>query len=150
MNQTVCSEQIQARLNPDPVHFSWTIHPASNHPLKAMAGLFVIGMILGLIYQVTGNTALCAVGLGIFLITLSPFYQKTKFSIDESGVSRTIWGMTRMLEWHAVQRTVVSKNGVYLSRRKKECWNDRGGIYLMFGSQREEVLARLQTQMGKV
>lgn len=135
---------------PDTEVLAWSVHPASEHPVKAVIGIFAIGMILGLIHRLTSDPAYCAVALVVLIVTLAPFYQKTTYRIDGSGVSRRIFGMTRSISWSLIRRAVISSRGVYLSRRKKECWNDRGGIYLMFGSEREEVLARIQDKVGQV
>jgi hypothetical protein len=132
------------------IAFSWSTHPAAAHPGKSIMGVILTGFILGAIYQFTQEAFYCLIGMVVLMASLAPFYQKTNYTIDETGVTRTLMGHKRSLKWRDIRRTIQSSNGIYVSKAKKECWNDRVGIYLLFGSHREEIVAAVKAHMEKI
>jgi hypothetical protein len=130
--------------------FSWETHPAAQKPALAGIGIGLIGFVTGAVFQLTGEWIYCAIALIILLVASAPFFQKTRYQINDVEVTRTMMGMTRKLMWKEVKRYTKSAGGIFISPLKKECWNDRHGIYLMFGNKREEILAKVEAHLDKI
>ena len=128
---------------------TWSVHPASKQPVKALIAIFFIGLFIGGVYQSTGELIYCAIALIVLLITLSPFFQKTTYTIDPDGISKQTMGFRKYLPWPSVRGYTVSPRGVYVSPLKRSVWWDNKGIFLLFNNEGEMVLARIEEKMGK-
>ncbi|MBN1356528.1 hypothetical protein JXA40_09745 [bacterium] len=128
---------------------TWTVHPAARSPVKAAAGVMGIGMVVGTVYGFSRDALLSAIGFTVMMISLSPFFQKTVFRIDENGVSRSIWGIKRSLRWSEIRRYNVSNRGVYVTPAGRERWWDHRGIYLMLDENKEAVVAGIRKRLAE-
>jgi len=95
---------------------TWEVHPAIEHPMKAAVALLLIGIILGGIYGFCGDFILCAIGLVVFLVTLAPFFHRTRYEMDETGITRWLLGSKRALRWSQIKRYTISDRGVFISK----------------------------------
>ncbi|GEM_PF-4791162 len=122
----------------------WRVHLAAENPVKAAFAVMLIGCCLGAIHQVTGDGVHTGIGLVIFLIVLAPFFYPMIYRVDASGITSKVMGCSRHLEWTRVSRYDVSARGVYLAvSSRSSVFCDRG-MYVMFGRQREEILAGIK------
>ena len=128
---------------------SWTVHPAAQHPAKAVLGLVLIGMVLGAIYQYTHEVIYCIIGFVVFMVTLAPFFQKTAYQLDASGVLKTQLGIKRFLSWPEIRGYTISENGIFLSTKKYGNWRDFRGIFILFGGDREATIAWIKKKMAE-
>lgn len=144
--------EVQAPKTVDPDgqnRYEWHAHPATTHPVRAAGAMIVIGLLMSVVYRITGEMIYAAIVLGVFLVSLAPFFQRSMFVISDSGVTRRILGRSRILTWNEIRQVVPSRRGVYLSPLPRASWLDHRGIYLLFGDHKEEVLARLKKRIDK-
>ncbi|MBN1550521.1 hypothetical protein JW979_03580 [bacterium] len=138
----------QASKNED--GYTWRVHLAADRPIRSVIGLMSVGFVLGIIYQVTEEMFFCAIALGVFMITLAPFYRQITYTIDGNGITQRGLVLHKTLPWREVSRYSVSQTGVFVSAKSKRFWFDTRGIFLMFKNNREAVLARLEKELAKV
>ena len=129
---------------PESIEFS--VHPASQQPIRSGITLAIVGMIVGAVYQSTQDVIYSALALGILLVTLAPYFLKTVFILDHEGVTRSRAGFRRRLKWSRIRRTIGSEKGVYLSIKRMD-WRDTRGIYVMFSGNQDEVMAWVDTHV---
>ncbi len=126
------------------------VHPASRRPVKTALVLMVIGMIIGGIYQVTGEVIFCAVAAGVFMVTLAPYFLKTTTILDDRGVTQKRLGSQRFISWNSLRRAEPSPTGIYLSTKRAVSWMDFRGIHILFGNDREVVVDRIREKMAQL
>ncbi len=142
-------DRITHSRNEDSRRIVWEVQPAARHPVKAACAVLMIGMIVGAVHQLTGEMLLTAISLILLLISVSPFFQKTRFEVNDDGILRQILWFTRVLRWNEIKRCCINKQGMYISAFSSETWKDTRGINLLWNGHEEELLAGIEKKLQK-
>lgn len=142
----------------------WTVHPAKNHPYRAILGICSIllfafiagdGFILGYLY------------IAILFLPMHQFYFPTTYKVDADGASYNCIFYKRKMTWKEVSWTSIGSRGSVLNNTSyKEIWLGRGvkphfsmfyclkGIplltYGLSANRRDELNKVLKNKIGKV
>jgi hypothetical protein len=104
--------------------------------------LVVVGAV-GLLWRSTGSPAiagLCGLAMGV---TVWRHFVPTFFELSALGVTSRTLRRTRRIPWLSIDRYVVGRRGVFLTSAGAPLEALRG-LYLPWGSHREEVLTSLR------
>ena len=128
--------------------FTWTAHPAREHPRKAAAGVVLIVAIAAAAGLSFGPwwAALAAIVLGL---SINRFFLPSRFTVDSESITARYPMRTVALRWSALRRFVVDANGGYLSTRSNRSWFDAySGMHLIFGAKHDEAIAQIRSRLA--
>lgn len=106
-------------------------HPAREHPRKAAALGFVLGMTFQTLWQVLEPCSAILLA-GLLVMTVRDFYLETEYSFDEDGIrTRGLLKAGRSYPWRRFRAFVEDRNGLFLSPYKERCRLDQQrGVFL--------------------
>ena len=119
---------------------SWTVHPASESPVRSGLTVMLIAMVAGALYQATGTLLYSAITAIALPITLAPFFMPATYTLDKSGVAVRRMGRTRTLKWNQVRTVTYSKANVYVSPHPVKSIRDHRGILILCPNNRAAVV----------
>jgi hypothetical protein len=134
--------------NGDPnLEFTWWAHPARERTGAAVAGGAVIVAFAVLAGVLMSNPWWAVFAAGIFLVCLNRFYLPSRFSIDEEGITARYPLSHRRLRWADLRRFALGEHGAFLSTRAAASRMDTSGVQVLFGGDRESVVARIRSHL---
>lgn len=124
--------------------FAWSVHPARERPGRTVLVSLVI-LLVGRFVQV--ETGLLVAGVGamlVLILVLQRFFFPSRYRIDTKGLSEAgVWGC-RQVRWVDVCLAEIGAHGAWISELPKRHWREgRRGVHVLFGRQRERVIAAL-------
>ena len=133
--------------NPAP-EFTWSAHPAGERAGPAVGGIAVVAAIAGTVYATTASAGWGVLAAAVLIAALNRFYFRSRFLIDDEGITARFPLRTQRLGWHGVGRFVLDDNGGYLSTRCRASWLDAyRGVHVLFGRQRGVVIERIRAHL---
>ena len=131
-----------------PEEFSWHAHPASERKSAATAASFVVLAIASAVWISSQSLLLVGLGVAMLLAALNRFFLRSRFSIDQNGITARFPLRIQRLKWRDTRRFLVDERGGYLSSRSKRSWLDAyRGLHVLFGSHRTQVIARIRAHL---
>ncbi len=109
----------------------WSVHPSSRHPIKSALTIMLIAMVGGAVFQVTGVVFYSFLAVIILLVTAAPFFLRTVYRLDETGVTAKRFGRTRKLAWSQICSVTKNRDTVYVSSYSSKSIRQRNGILLL-------------------
>ncbi|MDY6787482.1 MAG: hypothetical protein SVK54_05090 [candidate division WOR-3 bacterium] len=129
--------------------FEWVSHPVQDNDSKmnilAYAGVLII-IFGGFMWLGFAGILLALV---IILLTLTPYFVPTKYSIDSEGVTVKYLFQRKQYPWHRFRNYYADSKGILLSpfERPSRLENFRG-IYVRYGRYKEEVTDIIEYYMN--
>lgn len=129
---------------------SWRVHPARQ---RVGAALLAGAVILAL--SALAAFAMHSLWWGIFsalflFIALERFFLPSEFSIDDGGIVAQYGLSRRTCRWRDIRRFLHDRRGGYLSTRARGSALDAfRGVHLLFGQDRDAVVARIESCLAK-
>jgi len=127
-----------------PDNLSWVVHPASTHPIRTALSVMFISMIAGALYQLTDGFLYSTIAVIVLLVSLSPFFLPTTYSLTDKGVSLRRMGILRSLKWVDVRSKTVTQGAIFVSPHPAESIRQSGGILIFCPGNYSEVLKYLE------
>lgn len=128
--------------------FSWCAHPAAERRGAALAAAGLTLAMAAAIYLSFGSPAWAVFGLAALVIGLNRFFFRSRFKIDEDGITASYPLRTLRLNWPQVRRFVVDDRGAYLSTRTSRSWLDAyRGLHVLFGRDRSAVIEQIRAHL---
>ena len=129
---------------------SWRVHPARQRIGAALAAGTVI-LALSSLAAVTMQSPWWGIFSVVFLfVALDRFFLPSEFSIDGDGVVAHCGLSRRACRWRDIRRFNHDGHGGHLSTRVRSSALDSfRGIHLVFGENREAVVARIERCLAK-
>jgi len=129
---------------------TWTAWPARERPWSA-AVLVASAVVLGvLVERGTGDRVLGVAAPAFVLASLSSFLCPTTYRLTEESVEVRSLGVSRARPWSELKRVTVDRTGVFLSPFEKKSWLEAyRGIRLLFGGNRDQVVAYVEARLGR-
>ncbi|MHB0913372.1 MAG: hypothetical protein ACYC2Y_07995 [Armatimonadota bacterium] len=120
---------------------TWKVHLLVEKPGRLYVVLPALAVSLLVCYSMFRNPALLAVTLVLFTAALGDYLFPVRYEIRESGAcARTLFSRTA-IPWAGVRRYYLDDGGIKLSPLAKQGRLEAyRGVYLRFGSRREEVI----------
>jgi hypothetical protein len=89
------------------------------------------------------------IAAGVLVLVLDGYFFPTKFVIDAQGVTFEGLLAARRLCWADVRRWERGPRAAWLSPLARRSWREgRQGVLVLFGQQRDQVLAALENRLG--
>jgi len=133
-------------LRPEPpVPIQWRSWPVREGVVGA--SLVFLGLVAAwaLVRWITGQMHLALLAMAALGLSLWRFFLPVTFELNAQGVEQSLLGRRRCTAWEAIGRYEVCKSGVLLLPHRDRCPIDVfRGLYLPWGSHREEVLAHVR------
>lgn len=133
---------------PKKVLLKWTVHPFREHRARGWAVLVFLFLLMGGLYQSTGELTLVAVGTFFFAFTLASFYFPTRYYLcDDEVIIRGLF--TQRKKWETFLRWEERSQGILLSPFPHPTYRDssRGFLLSYRGVDREELVALVKSSM---
>lgn len=93
-------------------------HPAKEHPKKAAALGFVLGIAFQALWQMVEPWSAVLLA-GLLVMTVRDFYLETEYSFDEEGIAvRGFLKAGKSYPWRRFRAFVEDRNGLFLSPYK--------------------------------
>lgn len=127
----------------------WSVHPSAHQPVKSALTVMVIAMMAGALYRVTGVILYSLIVVLVLGITLAPFFLRTNYRLDESGVTVTRLGRSRTLEWGRMRTVTVKNNTIYVSPHSEDSVRERHGVLLLCPGNADQVRRCIRFHTGK-
>ena len=128
--------------------FSWCAHPARERTGPAVVGLVIVAALAAAVWVAFGHVTWAVFSVVILVAALNRFYFRSRFDIDADGITARFPLRTKRFRWADARRFVVDDNGGFLSARVKRSRLDPWqGLHVLFGSQREAVIARIRAHV---
>lgn len=126
----------------------WSIHPSADHPIKSALTLLFIGMVVGGLYQLTGELIYSLIAMLALFFALAAFFIPTRYRLDDTGVTVTKLGRSKTLEWDYVQTFTAKDKTLYLSPHPPASLRFQGGILILCSKKNgDEVKQFIQTRV---
>ena len=133
---------------PATAEFSWTAHPASERVGAAVAGLAIVAAVAGALFLSFQSLAWSGFAVLVLVASLNRFFFRSRFTIDDDGITARFPLRTRRLVWTDVQRFLIDAHGAYLSTRRRRTWLDAyRGLHLLFGRDRDAVTEHVRVHL---
>ncbi len=129
--------------------FSWCAHPARERTGPAVLGLAIVAGVAAAVWVAAGSVAWAVFSAAVLVAALNRFYFRSRFEIDADGLTARFPLRKQRVRWADTRRFVVDGNGGFLSARVKrsrlDAWQ---GLHVLFGRQREAVIARIRAHVA--
>jgi hypothetical protein len=126
------------------VPISWRVHPARQRigaAFVASAAILGLALLAALLMQ-SGWWGVFAAF--VLFAALNRFFLPSEFSIDDEGVAARCGWSRRKCRWPDIRRFLHDARGGYISTRSRASALDSfSGIHLIFGDDRDTVVARI-------
>lgn len=129
---------------------SWTIHPAAQRPIEAVAVGALVLLVLPLVIALTGSPGLALLATALLALSLRAYFLPCTFRLDNDGAHAAgPLQARRRLAWEAVRRVVRERHGVHLStiHSRSRLVRDRG-LFLRTAGNRDAVGAFVERRVG--
>jgi hypothetical protein len=129
--------------DPTPSPLRWTVHPAAEHPARAVLVLLVIALVTALVASVSGSPLLALVGSLLLAGSLRAYFLPRTYVLDavaaqEHGPLQS----ARRLPWSEVRAITRERHGVHLSPlHRPSRWAPDRGLFLRTAGNAERVAA---------
>ncbi|MGB3977012.1 MAG: hypothetical protein WBM02_06325 [bacterium] len=133
-------------LNHDEV-LEWSIHPSADHPVKSALTVLFIGIVVGALFQLTGELIYSFIAMTVLFFALASFFIPTRYRLDETGVKVTKLGRSKTLEWERVRTFTAKDKTLYLSPHPPASLRFQGGILILCSKNTEDVIQFIQTRV---
>lgn len=135
----------------------WSVHPAKQQPIRALAALLVVLVACFFVWLTVGGVqqlilASCAavVAAIILLGSLSKFFLQSRFEMDSEQITAYYPFSRRSFKWSDLRRFVVDENGGYLStRRRPSRWDAFSGMQVLFGPDKDLIEQRIRSLLDQ-
>lgn len=129
---------------------TWTAWPARERPWAAAVLVASAGVLGVLVARGTGDRVLGVAAPLFVLASLSSFLGPTTYRLTAESVEVRSLGVSRARPWSELKRMTVDRTGVFLSPFEKKSWLDAyRGIRLLFGGNRDQVVAFIEARLGR-
>jgi hypothetical protein len=129
--------------------FSWYAHPLREHAIRGVIGMTIIAG-FALFAAILMNSVVWGVlAAGVMVLLLNRFFFPSRFSIDEEGI--TAWYPLRRarFRWAELRQFVHDRHAGFLSTRAASSRLGARGMHILFGDQRESVIARIERRVAE-
>ncbi len=127
---------------------TWRVHPARQRPWAALLTTLAI-VAMAVSCALTGGVFWGVLAIVVLVGSLGRFYFPSRFTLDQEGVTAHSLLGPRRLAWARIRRFSYDGQGAYLSARARPSrWDAYGGVHLLFGSWRKEVLAAIRSRLS--
>ncbi len=114
-----------------------------------MLGLAIVAGVAAAVWVASGSLAWAVFSAVVLVAALNRFYFRSRFEIDADGITARFPLRKQRVRWADTRRFVVDGNGGFLSARVKrsrlDAWQ---GLHVLFGRQREAVIARIRAHVA--
>ena len=129
---------------------SWQAHPAKERLGAAVFGAVVIAAMAWLAYDLMQSLWWGVLAIAILLGALNRFFWPTTYRIDAVGITAQSPWRRQQLRWLELRRFVYDQRGGYLSTRRQRSVLDMfRGMHVLFGEDRDVIIARIRELMNK-
>lgn len=129
---------------------SWQAHPAKERLGAAGFAVVVIAAMAWLAYDLMQSLWWAVLAIAILLIALNRFFWPTTYRIDAEGIIAQSPWRRQQLRWSELRRFVYDRRGGYLSTRKcRSVLDVSRGMHVLFGTERDVIIARIRELMNK-
>ena len=112
-----------------------------------LALLAVVMLSLGALWM-SGTPVAALVAAVALILALNRFFFPSRFAVDAHGITAEYLLKKQTMPWSSLRRFVHDQRGGMLSKRRKESWLDAyQGLHILFGSQRERVVAEIKARL---
>jgi hypothetical protein len=130
--------------------FSWQAHPAGERTGAAIIGSLIVAAAAGAIFMSFQNIFWSVLAVLVLVAALNRFYFRSRFIIDQEGITARYPLRSQRCRWDDVRRFLVDAHGGYLSTRSKRSGLDAyRGLHILFGRQRPAVIERIRAHLPK-
>ena len=106
--------------------FTWRAHPAREHVARTVLGLVIIAVLAALAANLMGHALWALPWAALMVVILNRFFFSSRFSIDGEGITAR-----------------------YPLKRQRTRLDAFGGMHILFGEQRETVIARIRAELKR-
>lgn len=132
-----------------PEAFEWRVHPFMESRPRAALSIIAPLAMAAIVHWWGGSWLWTGLGLLLLISAEFPFFLRSTYRFDADGASMRRAGATVSKKWSQLKSYYPDKNGVLLSPFASPYWLENfRGLYLQYGSHRDEVLRHLQARMG--
>lgn len=117
----------------------WSVHPAAARPVRSALAVMAVAFVAGALYRATGTMVYSAVAVLVSLVTLSPFFFRTEYRMDDAGITQKRAGRSRRLEWPAIRTVTVGRDTVFVSPERSRSIRESRGVLLLCPGKSESV-----------
>jgi len=126
---------------------SWPLRDKMLTALTVVIGLIAVGLATG---WVTDKAHLGLLAAAVLAVGLWRFFLPVTYELNSDGVNQRVLGRHRCIPWNRIRHYEVNSRGVLLLPFSDRCPMDAfRGLYLPWGSRRDEVLAQLRYYVGR-
>lgn len=112
-----------------------------------IAGLLTAALV---VRMATSQTYLAIAALAVLLIALWRYFVPVTFELSSDGVTQSVLGRKRRIPWRAIARHETADAGVLLlGEEDPSLMAPLRGLYVPWGSHRDEVLRHMSYYLGK-
>lgn len=138
-----------AELQPPPplLWRSWPVWENGWRSVLVIAGLLAAALVVRL---ATSQTHLAIAALAVLLIALWRYFVPVTFELSGDGVTQSVLGRKRRIPWRAIGHHETADAGVLLlPEEDPSLMAPLRGLYVPWGSHRDEVLRHIDYYLGK-
>jgi hypothetical protein len=133
-----------------PESFSWQAHPAAERRGAALAAAGLIVALAAAIWLSFGSPGWALFGIVVLVLALNRFFFRSRFRLDDEGITARFPLRTQRLGWANVRRFVVDEHGAYLSTRSvRSRFDAYRGLHVLLGRDRAAVITHIRTHLGE-
>jgi len=126
----------------------WRVHPARERAAAAGLALAVMAAMACLSAMLMQSLGWGVLALAVQVFALRRFLLPSDFCVDAQGVTASNGWQTRRYRWSEIRRFLCDAQGGYLSTRRSESLLDLfRGMHLIFGENREAVVAQIREHL---
>ncbi len=128
----------------------WRVHPALSRPWVTLLVTVFIFVVAFMVWVMMESQWFAVFALVVVFASLAKFYFPTSYRLDPKGITIKTTTQTLKKQWSLYRSYYQDKNGVLLSPflEPSRLENFRG-LYMLFGSKREEVMSIVEHYMKK-
>jgi hypothetical protein len=125
----------------------WTAHPARERPWTALAVLVAMVVLPAWLVNLCDSFAWSLFASLALLASLHRFFFATFYEITEEGLAARGVFRTRRIRWNDVRRVDVGRFAAWVSSVERPArFEGARGVLVLFGRQRDAVLAELRAR----
>lgn len=113
---------------------AWTVHPARERPIAALATVAVIAAFALAVLSFSESRLWALLAIVVLCLSLSRFFFATRYCVSVERIEVIgLWGR-RCLAWSEVRRAEFARGGVWLSTfRRPHRLERRRGLFVLLG-----------------
>lgn len=122
-------------------YLSWSVHPLREQLGRTLLLGALLGLVLGVVRLTYPEPIWTALAALLLLGSLARYFFPTTYRLNAQGIEITFLGLQKKRAWNDIRSYYISSTGVFLSPfPKPHRLESFRGLYLLFGSRREEVI----------